>query len=112
MIFINIYVCISSNIFFKIIHHFFFYLDYYCQALRLQILFEQVIYDFIFNKIISFAFIKAHRIRNQGAKQKDLLISGYTSCKSFNIEYWKDYCTIINTNQPRKQVPNAKIFGI
>jgi hypothetical protein len=71
-----------------------FIIDYYCQVLRLQILFEQ-----------------AHRIRNQGAKQKDLHISGYNACKSFNIEYWKDYSSIMNINLPRKQVINGKNFG-
>ncbi|CAF1025919.1 unnamed protein product [Rotaria sordida] len=72
------------------------YLHYYCQALRLQILFEQ-----------------AHRIRNQGAKQKDLHISGYNSCKSFSIEYWKDYTTNINNNnQQKKQIPSGKNMDI
>lgn len=49
------------------------YLHYYCQSLRLQILFEQ-----------------ACRIRNRSSKQKHLHISNYISCKSFNIEYWKE----------------------
>ncbi len=55
--------------------------------------------------------LKAHRIRNQGAKQKDLHISGYISCKSFNIEYWREYNANIN-NQSKKPVPNGKNMGI
>ncbi|CAF3177384.1 unnamed protein product [Rotaria socialis] len=72
------------------------YLHYYCQSLRLQVLFEQ-----------------AHRIRNQGAKQKDLLISGYSACKSFNVEYWKDYyANNSNNNQQKKTILNGKNIDI
>ncbi|CAF5146362.1 unnamed protein product, partial [Rotaria magnacalcarata] len=72
------------------------YLHYYCQSLRLQVLFEQ-----------------AHRIRNQGAKQKDLLISGYNACKSFNVEYWKDYyANNSNNNQQKKTILNGKNIDI
>ncbi|CAF4191122.1 unnamed protein product [Rotaria sp. Silwood2] len=71
------------------------YLHYYCQSLGLQVLFEQ-----------------AHRIRNQGAKQKDLHISGYNPCKSFYIEYWKDYTATINNNPQKKQIFNGKNMDI
>ncbi|CAF0853162.1 unnamed protein product [Rotaria sp. Silwood1] len=71
------------------------YLHYYCQSLRLQVLYEQ-----------------AHRIRNQGAKQKDLHISGYNPCKSFYIEYWKEYTASINNNQQKKQILNGKNMDI
>lgn len=71
------------------------YLHYYCQVLRLQILFEQ-----------------AHRIRNQGSKQKDLILSNYTACKSFNIEYWKDYNSIVNANQTKKPNVQGKSYDI
>lgn len=61
-------------------------------------------------ELISF-FFKAHRIRSQGAKQKDLLISAYVQCKSFNIEYWRDYSLLTNTNSTRKPTTNSKNYG-
>ncbi|CAF0807683.1 unnamed protein product [Adineta steineri] len=64
------------------------YLHYYCQSLRLQVLYEQ-----------------AHRIRNRSAKQKHLHISSYIPCKSFNIEYWKEYNL---NNQQKKTTINEK----
>ncbi|CAF0747923.1 unnamed protein product [Adineta ricciae] len=72
-------------------------LHYYCQALRLQILFEQ-----------------AHRIGNQAGKQRELVISKYVPCKSFSVEYWKDYSTntLNNNTQSRKQVANGKAIDI
>jgi hypothetical protein len=54
-------------------------------------------------------------MRNRSAKQKDIHISGYVSCKSFNIEYWKDYSanntTNNNNNQLKKTIVNEKIRG-
>ena len=58
-------------------------------------------------------FVKAHRIGNQSGKQRELIISKYTPCKSFSVEYWKDYSTnTLNNNiQSRKQVGNGKAIG-
>ncbi|CAF4343598.1 unnamed protein product, partial [Adineta steineri] len=47
----------------------------------------------------------AHRIRNRSAKQKHLHISSYIPCKSFNIEYWKEYNL---NNQQKKTTINEK----
>ncbi|UJR23584.1 hypothetical protein I4U23_026573 [Adineta vaga] len=71
------------------------YLHYYCQSLRLQILVEQ-----------------AHRIGNQAGKQKDLVISKYTGCKSFTVEYWKEYSTNTANTQLKKQIGNGKPLDI
>ncbi|CAF1461036.1 unnamed protein product [Rotaria sordida] len=61
--------------------------------------------------IITFTkfYMNKHRIHNQHAKQKDLQISGYDPCKSFNIGYWKDYS---NNQQEKKQVISGKNVDI
>ncbi|CAF0742948.1 unnamed protein product [Adineta ricciae] len=73
------------------------YLHYYCQSLRLQILYEQ-----------------AYRIRNRSSKQKYLYLSNYIPCKSFNIEYWKEYHLNGFNNPHKKNMTNEKFrdFGM
>lgn len=86
----------------------FFRIDYYCQSLRLHILSEQVTERKKTRMIIlSFTF-QATRIRNRSAKQKHLYLSNYIPCKSFNIEYWKEYNF---NNQQRKTIINEKPRG-
>ncbi|UJR25327.1 hypothetical protein I4U23_006678 [Adineta vaga] len=73
------------------------YLHYYCQSLRLQILYEQ-----------------AYRIRNRSTKQKHLHLSNYIPCKSFNIEYWKEYNLNGFNNSQKKPMVNERFrdFGM
>ena len=54
---------------------------------------------------------KAHRIRNRTTKQKDLLPSNYIPCKSFTIEYWKDFSSNSPTNPQKKPITNEKSRG-
>ena len=91
-----------------------YYIDYYCQSLRLQILFEQVDTKNKYNLIrnYNFYFFQAHRIRSQGTKQKDLQISDYSPCKSFTIEYWKEYNANVINYQQKKQIIYGKNIGI
>jgi len=71
------------------------YLHYYCQTLRLQILVEQ-----------------AHRLRNRVSKPKDFVILNYSPCKTFKIEYWKEFSSKPSQQTIKKSILQEKTRDI